>query len=253
MTEYNGTIASVDKAFDTLEYLRENGKSSLSTIATDLGFTKSTAHRHLKTLESREYVVGDDGSYRLSLRFLDFGEFTRRRHTEYQLIREKVEALAEQTDERVQFMVEEHGRAVYVFQQSGQHAVEADTYPGKRVPIHASAAGLAILSKVGSDAVDEVVSRHGLIRLTSKTIADRETLDEELHKARARGYSINDQGVIEGLRAIGAPVTGPDDEVIGGLSISGPLNRMEGERFENDLPSLLLGVTNELELNIAYQ
>lgn len=253
MAEFDGTIASVGKAFEVLECLREQGDSDLPTVAADLGFTKSTTYRYLRTLEDHGYVVSNEGNYRLSLRFLDFGEFTRRRRSEYRLVKAKVEELAEQTDERVQFMVEEHGRAVYVFQQSGQHAVEANTYPGKRVPIHASAAGLAILSEVGPEAVEEIVSRHGLVQLTPKTIVDRAALDEKLHETRERGYSINDQGIIEGLRAIGAPVTGPDDEVIGGLSISGPLNRMAGERFEENLPSLLLGATNELELNIAYQ
>jgi DNA-binding IclR family transcriptional regulator len=131
--------------------------------------------------------------------------------------------------------------------------VKADSYPGKRVPVHASAAGLAILSKLSTDRVEAIIARHGLEALTSETITDRDDLFDELDRIRERGYSVNDQGTIEGLRAVGAPVTDADGEVIGGLSISGPINRMRGERFEEEFPSLLLGATNELELNIAYQ
>lgn len=46
---------------------------------------------------------------------------------------------------------------------------------------------------------------------------------------------------------------GPDGEVIGGLSVSGPINRMDSEWFDEELPKLLLGATDELELNITYR
>ena len=85
-----------------------------------------------------------------------------------------------------------------------------------------------------------------------KTITDRQTLYDELQQVEDRGYSVNDQGIVEGLRAIGAPVLGPEG-VIGGLSVSGPINRMRGDRFDDELPTLLLGATNELKLKIAYQ
>lgn len=246
-------VRAVERTLDLVEYLRKHGPATLSTITNDVGLAKSTTHRHLQTLEQRGYVTSDDAGYALSLRFLDLGEHTRVRHGAYQLATEKVNEVAERTEERAQFMVEEHGQAVYVYQQTGQHAVKADTHPGKRVPIHASAAGLAILSQYPQHRVDAIVDQHGLEPLTSKTITDREALHEELHQTRDRRYSINDQGVIEGLRSIGAPVTGPNDTVVGGLSISGPINRMEGQWFDEELPSLLLGATNELELNIAYQ
>lgn len=40
--------------------------------------------------------------------------------------------------------------------------------------------------------------------------------------------------------------------MIGGISVTGPSHRLNGERLESDLPDLLLGAANELELNIAH-
>lgn len=40
--------------------------------------------------------------------------------------------------------------------------------------------------------------------------------------------------------------------VIGAISVSGPANRLRGDRFREELPDTLLGVINEIELTIAY-
>lgn len=63
---------------------------------------------------------------------------------------------------------------------------------------------------------------------------------------------MNTQENIEGLRAMGVAVSGPEGDVIGAFSVSGPLNRMKGEWFENELPDRLRGIANEIELNLRY-
>ncbi|MFB6220327.1 MAG: IclR family transcriptional regulator [Halolamina sp.] len=253
MTNDTGAVTTVERAFDVVEYLREVETATLAEVTEALDIAKSTAHRHLQTLEGRGYVIREDDAFTLGMRFLDHGYFVRRRDPAYELAREKVEELAQRTDERAQFIVEEHGEAIYVHCESGNHAVMADSRLGKRVPIHASAAGLAILSGYDDQRVRDIIDRRGLEQRTPETISDVDELFEELERVRSRGYSVNDQGTIEGLRSVGAPIVGPDDEVIGGLSVAGPINRIKGERFEEELPELIMGATNELELNIAYR
>lgn len=249
----NDRVKTVDTAFDVIEALRELECATLGELADRLDVAKSTAHRHLVTLHDRGYVVRDGNEYHLSLRFLDIGQWTQSRDETYVLAEAKVAELAARTNERVQFVVEENGHAVYVHMEAGEHAVRTNTHIGKHTPIHASAGGLAILAHLDEDRVEEIVATRGLERLTPYTLADRESLFEELETIHDRGYSVNDQGHIQGLRAIGAPVRGPDDDIVGALSISGPTNRMRGERFTDELPSLLLGSANELELNVAYR
>jgi DNA-binding IclR family transcriptional regulator len=253
MTHTPDSVVTVEKTLAIIEYLREVDAATLSEIASELELAKSTVHRHLRTLKRSEYIVEKPEGYALSLKFLDLGEFTRTRDTAYQLVEETVTQLARETEERAQFLVDEHGQAVYVHRANGSHAVTADTHIGKRIPIHASAAGLAILSEFPQARIEAIIEQHGLDAQTNETITDPERLYSELEAIRDRGFSINDQGYIEGLRAIGAPVRDKDGSVIGGLSISGPINRFQGEWFEEELPSLLLGATNELELNIAFR
>jgi DNA-binding IclR family transcriptional regulator len=192
------------------------------------------------------------GHLRIGFRFLEFGEHARQRKQGYRLAREKVEALADETAERVQFLVEENGRAVYVHRALGEHAVRTDPGIGSRIPLHATAGGKAILAQLPESRVDEIIERRGLAALTPHTITSREQLFEEFERTRDRGYSINDQENIEGLRALGVPIRRKNGLVLGALSVSGPTHRMKGEWFNRELADLLLGTANEIELNVQH-
>lgn len=245
------SVGSVETLFDILEYVHQRNGVTLSEATSDLDYAKSTIHRHLSTLEQRGYVVHEDG-YRVGLRFLEFGEDARNRKQAYQLAKEKVEELAEETDERAQFLVEEHGEAVYLHRAVGDHAVRTDPGIGKRIPLHATASGKSILAAMSPEKVSRIIEQTAFEKITDETITNQETLYDELEQIRQRGYAFNREENLDGLRAIGVPVKGPKGNVIGGLSVSGPSHRLTGERFKEELPSLLLGTANELELNIAH-
>lgn len=247
-----GTVKTTGTAFRIIEALAREDGGHVTELASEIGVAKSTIHRHLSSLEDLGYVVKEGDRYRLGFRFLKLGEHTRTRSDTYQLAKQQVKNIAEQTDERAQFIVEEHGEAVYVFRETGEHAVQTDSEIGKRIPLHATAAGKAILSRLPQERVDEIIQQHGLPAMTANTITDRDELYEELEAIRDRGFSINHQENIEGLRAIGVPIEYPDGRVFGALSVSGPIHRFRGEFVEETIPNLLLGTANELELNIKY-
>jgi DNA-binding IclR family transcriptional regulator len=68
-----------------------------------------------------------------------------------------------------------------------------------------------------------------------------------------RGYAFNHEEQLEGVKAVGVPVNGPDGRVIGAFSVASPASRMRGEQFEEELPETLLATANEFELEISLQ
>lgn len=247
-----GGVGATETTFDIVERIGADGEARVTELAGELGLAKSTVHNHLQTLSRRGYVVQEGDDYRLSLRFLHLGQRVRTRLPAYQLAHDKVKKLAEQTGERSQFIVEEHGRGVYMFREFGSDAVQTDSEIGKRVPLHATSAGKAILSAMPESRVDEIIDRHGLERYTDRTITDETELREELERIRERGYADNRGESTNSLWAVGAPVRAADGSVLGSLSVSAPGQRMKGERVQSELPDMLLAVANELELNIRY-
>lgn len=244
-------VKTTETTLDILEFLQQNDGADLTTLASDLDLAKSTVHRHLGTLQDRGYVVTENRRYHVSVRFAKLGEHARTRKEEYILAEKMVEELAEETGERVQYIIEEHGYAVYMYIGHGEHAVRTDPGPGSRIPIHTAASGKAILSSLPDQRIEEIIDHHGLPKSTEQTITDEDRLHEELEAIRERGFAYNNEEAIEGLLAIGVPVRGAKERVTGALSISGPSHRIQA-KAENELAELLLGAANELELNITY-
>lgn len=249
--EHTG-LKSVRRTTELLEHLRELDGATVTELSNEMGLAKSTTHGYLDTLYDAGYLTKDEGVYHIGTKFLRLGEHSRTRRKEYMMAAEKVEELAEQTDERAQFVVEENGRGVFLYRASGAHAVETGSGTGKRMYLHATSAGKSILAHLPERKTESIIDRWGITAVTDETVTDREELFEELAQIRERGYAFNNQENIDGLHAIGAPLIVDDGRVVGALSISGPTHRMKGDWWREDLPDLLLGTVNELELNIMY-
>lgn len=247
-------IEAVNKTIRVLELLKEFDGARVSELADRLGWPKSTVHSHLATLERNEYITREGDLYVVGLKFLDFGEYVKTRKDVYSLIEPKIHDLAEKTGERVQFVVSEHSEAVYVRIATGDHAVSTGSRLGRRRSmLHATAAGKAILAFLPESEVWDVIDRKGLPKLTQNTITDEAVLFESLEEVRERGYAFNHEEHIDGLQAVAAPVVTPTDEVVGSISIAGPTHRMRGPSFTEEIPDMILGARNEIELDIAYR
>lgn len=247
----SGMVNSDRRLIRILTGLAELDGAGVTELAEHVGLPKSTVHNHLSTLHTEEFVSKDGTKYRLGLRFLDLGETARLNRTESDHIEGKVDDLARQTEERVQFIVEEHGYGVYLYVSRGEKAVSTDSRIGRHIPLHATSAGKAILAHLPEERVNHTVDM-GLSPVTEHTLTDIEDLLAELETVREKGYATNIQENTMGLRAVGAPILRPDRSVVGAISISGPTHRLKGEIFETILPDLVRGATNEIELNISF-
>lgn len=248
-----GRIKSSETTFGIVEALHELERARLTELADRVGVANSTAHGHLATLRDRGYVIKDGDHYRLGLKFLDHGTKAKRHYRDLvDTATPVLEQLTEETAETVNLVVEEHGRAVYIARLTGERGVPTDAWVGRRKPIHTISAGKAILAHLPDERVDWLAEKHGTGRVTDRTIVERDRLDEERATIRDRGVAFNDRESHERIRAVGVPIV-LDDRVRGAISVAGPAKRLTGETFENELPSLILGAVNEIELKLAYE
>jgi len=245
------SLKSARRLFEVIECLEERQPIGVTELSEATGIPTSSVQVYLNTLRDAEYVVKEDGRYRLSLRFFEHGMNGLRQFEIYQTARPKVYQIAEETGELVGAFVEERGRAIYAMAAGGENAIRTDLKIGSHTGLHCTAGGKAILAYLPEERVAEVIETRGLPAHTDGTITDPETLYAELETIRERGVAFNREESIAGMHAVAAPIRARG-EVIGAISVSGPSTRFVGDLFETELVALVKQTANEITLNLDY-
>ena len=243
------------------EIKRQDG-ARLDELVAELEIARSTVHRHLRTLIDYGYVIREGESYHIDLKFLNLGTYARTRKQAYLLIEETLYDLTDETDEECEFIAENDGRGILVyetyhpksrFEGANGFGIKDSPSIGTYFYLHNHAAGKAILASLSNDQVEGIVDKWGLPPKTEKTITDRDGLRVELERVRERGVAHSDEEFAKGLREVAHCVENPDGTPLGAISVMGPLYRMERERFYDELPALLEHAIDELETRIENE
>jgi len=248
----SGGIKSDETLFDLVELLRELDGAGVTELSERLGIAKSTVHGHLTTLRERGFVVKRSGRYELGLRFFEYGQYVRSQLDIVQSGTFAVDKLEAETGEMVWLLTHQNGKAIYVYGRSGDNDVDINTILGTRTHMHYNSGGKAILAHLPESEVQDVIDAHGLPPRTEHTITDAERLLAELDRIREQGYALNLSEDLEGIHAVGVPLT-VDGEVQGALSVAGPAHRMPKERCEGEVLDRLRAATDEIDLTLAYR
>lgn len=252
MTRNSATVKSLETGFGILEALDELDQAGVTELAAETGVAKSTVHDHLTTMVENGYVTKDGSEYQLGLKFLNLGGRQRDEMNLYKVARPELRQLAMDTGELVNLVTEERGQGVYLDLKRGENAVNLDSFLGKAEPLHSTAVGKTILAYRPKSFVEDVIERHGLPGETENTVTTRSELFDELEIVRERGFALDREEQLRGLCCVAAPITDDGEYAIGAISISGPKNRMQPNRLENELADRVTQVANVIEVNLAY-
>mgnify|MGYP000403934399 CR=1 FL=1 len=244
-------VKATARTLEIIKTLKRLDWAGVTELATQLDTSKSVVHNHLSTLEEHDYVIKGEKGYSLGLRFLEMGGYRRNKMTLYRMGKPEVDALAEETGELVNIAVEEHGQCVYLYRSRGSQSVHLDIHAGERAAMNTTALGKSMLAFMDDDRVDRFIADRPLPAKTPNSVTDPKELRAELAEIRDRGYAIDDEERLEGLRCVSAPIK-QDGEVLGAISVSAPTSRLKGDRLERTVPDEVVSAANVIELNSAH-
>jgi IclR family transcriptional regulator, acetate operon repressor len=229
-----GEVQSLDRAILLLEVLASGEGMTLSEIGRQAGLPASTVHRLLTTLHRRALVSHDTktglwtigvGLFRIGSAYLHIRKLP-------EIARPIIRQLLSEVGETVNVSMIDGAELVCVAQAEGHAPVRAFFRLGRPLPLHASAAGKAILAS-GSEAFREwQLSQVRLERFTANTRQTRKALQSDLVKVAARGWAIDDEEHTVGMRCVAAAIFNEWSEPAGAVSISAPTVRMPSDRLE---------------------
>ncbi len=210
------------------EFLSREPDLGVSELARRLGLGKSTVHRLLTTLASEGLIEQDPrtGGYRLGIVVFELGEAVKVHMDLHTAGGPVLASLREETGESAQIGVLDGFDVVYVDRLESQRTIRMFTETGRRVPVHCTSSGKALLAHLDPARLDDLLAAAPLTHLTPHTITDPAALREELSRIRARGWSDAVEERELGVASVAAPVRRIDGTVIAAISVGAPLARL---------------------------
>lgn len=233
----SGGVQSLGRALDLVEIVAEaGGHLAIGEIAGRTDMPLPTIHRLLKTLVDRGFMRQmSNRRYALGFRLIPLGQVAGATlgTDAKSVLGDLVDVLGESAN----LAVLSGDHAEYVAQAQSSHSMRVFTEVGRRVELHATGVGKALLARLDDGQVVEMVQRVGLRAHTEHTISTISALESALEEIRTQGYALDDQEQEVGVRcvAVAVPVEPPTGLAI---SISGPVPRMTDMLIERAVPLL---------------
>ncbi|WP_169252568.1 IclR family transcriptional regulator [Brevibacterium sp. 'Marine'] len=227
-----GTQA-VGRALNILKLLADTEADlPLSSIAEELGLSSGTVYRIARALLAEGLIAQNpwNDAYYLGSGAVLLGQAAQRSFGIDKMI-PFLERLNEMTEESINLAIRDGAESVVMTRVQSTLPLRFVQRVGARFPLYATASGKVILafSDNAGDYLDALPE--ALEPVTSRTLSTREDLRSEIRSTRTRGFSIDDQENVDGVRCVGAPVLDAKGQAQAAIVIQGPTVRMDDDRL----------------------
>jgi DNA-binding IclR family transcriptional regulator len=223
------------KTLAVLDLLAQHpGGLSATEVARHTRFTPNLVFRMLKTFVEMGFATQreDTKAYTLSNRLLDISRPKVAGKNLVVCAQAALRELRDDTGETVQLLIESGGKMLVMEQMQGTHPLQVCGQVGMRVPMYSCAPGKAILAWWGKAKRDEWFRGRALKSFTKHTLSRRAELERALELDRLKGYTIDREEGIEGIRCVAAPVLDEFGNPIAAVTMMAPLSRLTEDLFE---------------------
>ena len=245
------SVQVIERIFQLIDVLASREEAmSLKEISEKTGLHPSTTHRILNDLTVGRYVERPEtGSYRLGMRRLELGNLVKARLSVRDAALVPMRELHKLIQQPVNLSMRQGDEIVYVeraySERSGMQVVRAI---GGRAPLHLTSVGKLFLAMDDPQRVRAYATRTGLSGQTRNSITQLPILERELSKARQYGIARDNEELELGVRCMAAGIYDNQSELVAGLSISAPADRLD----EGWLPKLE-ATANEISMALGYK
>jgi len=202
---------SVKKAFAILSAISSSKDGmGVSDLAKKLKMAKSTVHGMSSALEELGAVMRDPltKKYKLGFTLLEIGRSAYSQIDLQTSARPATEKLMEMTQTSVFLGIQNWGQVTIMDVVESRQGLNITAPLGSTIPLFAGAVGKVFLAAMSEEQATTIVKLKGLPRFTANSIVDMNLYFKELRQVRKKGYAVDDEEYIPGVRAVASPLTG---------------------------------------------
>lgn len=244
-------MSSIRRSVQVMELLARKGPMGVRAVAQQLGLPLGSIHRLLLDLEAEGVAERTiDGEWVLSFKLLEITGMQLDRIELPQLARPFADRIAEETRETVNINALHNLMGVTIDKVRGNEGMQLDMRIGSRGPLHCGGAGKAMLAYLPEEQ-RRVVLAQPLKPMTAHTIIDPALLEREISRIRQRGYSLDYDEVVVGVRCVAMPILDRSGQPVGAISISGTSAKRPGPELDR-MVALLAEASGHVSRRLGY-
>jgi len=242
------SLKSVEKALSIIgSFSMDKPEISVGEFVEKLSMPKVSVYRFLRVLSKKGFINQNKHTkkYRLGLKLFEFGSIVLKNFDFREVAFPLITELSKQSAETVHLGVLDAKQVVSIESVESNQALRISMPIGKRVYLHSTGVGKAILAFLNDEQIREVVHQKGLPGFTENTITDFDRLMKEVQIIRDRGYAIDNEENESGVRCVATPVLDPHQRFVASVSVSGPSVRISHERIP-ELSLMVIETSNKI-------
>jgi IclR family transcriptional regulator, pca regulon regulatory protein len=206
---------------------------SIADIARATELSRAAVRRLLITLELLGYIEANGRKYRLRHRVLHLGMSYLSSSSLATISQPAVQKITDDLGESSSVCVLDGDEVLCIAGAVRRGLMSLDVSTGRRLPVHCTAAGRVLLAALNEDQLPTHLERIELKALTAKTIVSREALARDVRRVSEQGFSIIDEELEDGIRAIAVPIVSKDGRVAGSLGVGAIAARVSLEEMHS--------------------
>ena len=202
---------SVKKAFAILSAISSSKEGmGVSALAKKLKMAKSTVHGMTSALEELGAVMREPltKKYKLGFTLLEIGRSAYSQIDLKTSVRPVTEELMAKTQTSVFLGIRNWNQVTIIDVVESRQELNITAPVGSTIPLFAGAVGKVFMATMSKDQAAKIVHAKGLPRFTENSIVDPKLYFQELKRVREKGYAIDDEEYIMGVRAVASPLMG---------------------------------------------
>ncbi len=244
-------VQSLDRGLAVIRaFGPDRERLSLSEVARATGLTRAAARRFLLTLVKLGYVRSDGREFSLRPRVLELGYAYLSGLALPEVAEPHLEELSARLHESSSISVLDGHHIVYVARVATKRIMTVAISVGTRFPAYAASMGRVLLAALTPAELEQYLAEAAFDAFTERTVTDPERLREIIAEVRRDGYSIIDQELEDGLRAIAVPIHDSSGAVTAALNVSAHANRLSPDAMRARLLPALLETAHNVEADL---
>jgi IclR family transcriptional regulator, pca regulon regulatory protein len=233
----------------------ESPRLTLQEVTRKIGLPQTTVHRLLYTLTYKKYIVCDaQKKYYLGPKFASLGMTVLASLELREVALPFLEDLSRESQQNTNLGILDGTEVVYIQRVEKKSLISMNLQVGSRLNCYETSMGRAILAFLDAEKLETVLKEV----LRTKGLAQRigargEALLNILAGVRRRGYALDDEEWLQGVRAIAAPVFNMQGKVAAAVNMPVFSPAISRKKLIQDFVPILMSATEKISSSLGYR